>query len=133
LIREFAKNQLGYDRKNTQSKYKRYAQSLFVAVTARIIHRNIIVKNDDFKNDIIELEKIMQNFGLCEKILLVTDKIVTKFLEDSAVETKIEESNTAHNFFSNNVYSNDMLKIIDRKISQESDEITLIKKTVFGM
>ena len=102
-------------------------------MTARIIHRNIIVKNDDFKNDIIELEKIMQNFGLCEKILLVTDKIVTKFLEDSAVETKIEESNTAHNFFSNNVYSNDMLKIIDRKISQESDEITLIKKTVFGI
>ena len=63
MIREFAKNQLGYDRKNTQSKYKRYAQSLFVAVTARIIHRNIIAKNDDFKNDIIELEKIMQNFG----------------------------------------------------------------------
>ena len=133
LIREFAKNQLGYDRKNTQSKYKRYAQSLFVAVSARIIHKNIIEKSEDFKNDIVELEKIMQNFGLCEKILRVTDKIVTKFLEDSAVETKIEESNTAHNFFSNNVYSNEMLKIIDRKISQESDEIALIKKIVFGI
>ena len=33
LIREFAKNQLGYDRKNTQNKNKRYAQSLFVAVS----------------------------------------------------------------------------------------------------
>ena len=133
LIREFAKHQLGYDRKNTQNKNKRYAQSLFVAVTARIIHRNILDNNDDYKNDILELEKIIQNFGLCEKVLRVTDRIVTKFLEDSAVESKIEESNTAHNFFSNNVYSNEMLKIIDRKISQESVEIEFIKKTVFGI
>ena len=133
MIREFAKNQLGYDRKNTQNKNKRYAQSLFVAVTARIIHKNILVKPDDFKSDIIELEKIMQNFGLCKKILRVADKVVTKFLEDSAVEEKIEESNTAHNFFSNQVYSNDMLKIIDRKIGQEKEEIVFIKKTIFGI
>ena len=133
LIREFAKHQLGYDRKNNQNKNKRYAQSLFVAVTARIIHKNILQKNDDYKNDIIELEKIIQNFGLSEKILRVTDRVITKFLEDSAVESKIEESNTAHNFFSNNVYSNEMLKIIDRKISQESEEIKFIKKTIFGI
>ena len=133
LIREFAKNQLGYDRKNTQNKNKRYAQSLFVAVTARIIHKNILSKHDDFKSDISELEKIMKNFGLCEKILHVADKVVTKFLEDSAVETKIEESNTAHNFFSNQVYGNDMLKIIDRKIGQEEEEIGFIKKTIFGI
>ena len=133
LIREFAKNQLGYDRKNTQNKNKRYAQSLFVAVTARIIHKNILAKHDDFKMDISELEKIMQNFGLCEKVLHVADKVVTKFLEDSAVETKIEESNTAHNFFSNQVYGNDMLKIIDRKIGQETEEISFIKKTIFGI
>jgi hypothetical protein len=106
---------------------------LFVAVTARIIHKNILAKHDDFKNDIIELEKIMQNFGLCEKILRIADKVVTKFLEDSAVEEKIEESNTAHNFFSNQVYGNDMLKIIDRKISQETEEIVFIKKTIFGI
>ena len=133
LIREFAKHQLGYDRKNTQTKNKRYAQSLFVAVTARVIHKNILGKNDDFKNDIVELEKIIQNFGLSEKILRVTDRVITKFLEDSAVESKIEESNTAHNFFSNNVYSNEMLKIIDRKISQEAEEIEFIKKTFFGI
>ena len=133
MIREFAKNQLGYDRKNTQNKNKRYAQSLFVAVTARIIHKNILAKHDDFKMDISELEKIMKNFGLCEKILHVADKVVTKFLEDSAVETKIEESNTAHNFFSNQVYGNDMLKIIDRKIGQETEEISFIKKTIFGI
>ena len=133
LIREFAKNNLGYDRKSSQNKNKRYAQSLFVAVTARIIHKNILAKHDDFKTDILELEKIMQNFRLCEKILNVADKVVTKFLEDSAVEIKIEESNTAHNFFSNQVYGNDMLKIIDRKISQETEDIAFIKKTIFGI
>ena len=95
--------------------------------------KNILSKHDDFKMDISELEKIMKNFGLCEKILHVADKVVTKFLEDSAVETKIEESNTAHNFFSNQVYGNDMLKIIDRKIGQETEEISFIKKTIFGI
>jgi len=126
-------HQLGYDRKNTQTKNKRYAQNLFVAVTARVIHKNILGKNDEFKNDIVELEKIFQNVGLCEKILRVTDRVITKYLEDSAVESEVEESNTAHNFFSNNVYSNEMLKIIDRKISQESEEIDYIKKTISGL
>jgi hypothetical protein len=133
LIREYAKNELEYDRKNTQHKNKRYAQSLFVAVTARIIHKNILEKNDDFKSDVKELETIMQNFGLCKKILVIADKVVTKFLEDSAVEAKIEESNTAHNFFSNQVYGNDMLKIIDRKIRQEQNEIGYIRKIISGI
>ena len=75
----------------------------------------------------------MKNLRLCEKIFKVADKLVTKFLEDSAVETKIEESNTAHNFFSNQVYGNDMLKIIDRKIGQEAEDIGFIKKTIFGI
>ena len=133
LIREYAKNELEYDRKNTQHKNKRYAQSLFVAVTARIIHKNILEKNDDFKNDVKELEMIMQNFGLCKKVLVIADKVVTKFLEDSAVEAKIEESNTAHNFFSNQVYGNDMLKIIDRKIRQEQNEIDYVRKIISGI
>ena len=63
----------------------------------------------------------------------MADKVVTKFLDDSEVETKIEESNTAHNFFSNQVYGNDMLRIIDRKISQETGDIAFIKKIIFGI
>jgi len=133
LIREYAKNELGYDRSNTQNRYKKYAQNLFVAVTARIIHKNIIGKNDDFKNDISELEKIIQNVGLFTKILKVSDKVVTKFLEDSKVEEKIFEANTAHNFFSNQVYSKDMLEVIDSKIRQEEEEIDYIKKTISGL
>ncbi len=104
LIREYAKNELGYDRSNTHDRYKKYAQNLFVAVTARIIHKNIIGKNDDFKNDIFELEKIIQNVGLFTKILKVSDKVVTQYLKDSKVEEKIDDANTAHNFFSNQVY-----------------------------
>ena len=133
LIREYAKNELGYDRSNTHDRYKKYAQNLFVAVTARIIHKNIIGKNDDFKNDISELEKIIQNVGLFTKILKVSDKVVTKFLEDSKVEEKIFEANTAHNFFSNQVYSKDMLEVIDSKIRQEEEEIDYIKKIISGL
>ena len=133
LIREYAKNELGYDRKNTQNRYKKYAQNLFVAVTGRIIHKNILEKNDGFKKDIPELEKIIQNVELCIKIIKVSDKIVTKFLEDSKVEEKIDEANTAHNFFSNQVYSNDMLEVIDSKIRQEQEEIDYIKKTISGI
>jgi len=133
LIREYAKNELGYDRSNTQNRYKKYAQNLFVAITARIIHKNIIGKNDDFKNDISELEKIIQNVGLFTKILKVSDKVVTQYLKDSKVEEKIDEANTAHNFFSNQVYSKDMLEVIDSKIRQEEEEIDYIKKTISGL
>jgi len=133
LIREYAKYTLGYDRSNTQNRYKKYAQNLFVAGTARIIHKNILGTDDDFKKDISELEKMIQNIGLFTKILKTTDKVVTKFLEDSKVEEKIDEANTAHNFFSNQVYSKDLLEVIDSKIRQEQEEITHIKKTISGI
>jgi len=132
LIREYAKNELGYD-SSAQNRYKRYAQNIFVAVTARIIHKNILGKNDDFKKDITELEKMIQNVGLFTKILKVADEVVTKFLEDSKVEDKIEEANTAHNFFSNQVYSKSMLEVIDSKIRHEQVEIDYIKKTISGI
>jgi len=133
LIREYAKNELGYDRKSTQNRYKKYAQNLFVAVTARIIHKNILGKNDDFKKDVSELENIIQNIGLFTKILKVADEVVAKFLEDSKVEDTIDGANTAHNFFSNQVYNKDMLEVIDSKIRQEQEEIDYIKKTISGL
>jgi len=133
LIREYAKNELGYDRKNTQNRYKKYAQNLFVAITARIIHKNTLEKNDDFKKDISKLETMIQNVGLFTKILKVSDKVVTNFLGDFVVEKKIDEANTAHNFFSNQVYGKDMLEVIDSKIRQEEEEINYIKKTISGL
>jgi uncharacterized membrane-anchored protein YitT (DUF2179 family) len=104
-----------------------------VAVTGRIIHKNILGKNDDFKKDVLELEKIIQNVGLFIKILKACDKVVTSFLGDFVVERKIDEANTAHNFFSNQVYSKDMLEVIDSKIRQEQEEIDYIKKTISGL
>jgi len=133
LIREYAKNKLGYDRSNTQNRYKKYAQNLLVAVTARIIHKNILGKDDDFKKEISELEKMIQNIGLFTKILKTTDKVVTKFLEDSKVEDRIEEANTAHNIFSNQVYGKSKLEVIDSKIRHEQEEIDYIKKTISGI
>jgi len=102
-------------------------------VAARVIHKNILKTNDDFKKDITSLEKIIHDVGLCTKILKISDKVITKFLEDTIVEDQIVESNTAHNFFSNQVYSVEMLKVIDRKISQEQEEIDVIKKTISSL
>jgi hypothetical protein len=76
---------------------------------------------------------MIQNIGLFTKILKTTDKVVTKFLEDSKVEEKIDEANTAHNFFSNQVYGKPMLEVIDSKIRQEQEEIDYIKKTISGI
>ena len=76
---------------------------------------------------------MIQNIGLFTNILKTTDKVVTKFLEDSKVEEKIDEANTAHNFFSNQVYSKDMLEVIDSKIRQEQEEIDYIKKTISNL
>ena len=112
LIREYAKNELGYDRSNTQNRYKKYAQNLFVAVTARLVHKSILGKNDDFKKDISELEMMIQNIGLFTNILKVADVVVTQFLKDSKVGDAIDEANTAHNFFSNQVYGKSMLEAV---------------------
>jgi len=76
---------------------------------------------------------MVQNVGLFIKILKASDKVVTKFLEDSKVEEKIDDANTAHNFFSNQVYSKDMLEVIDSKIRQEQEEMDYIKKTISGI
>jgi len=49
------------------------------------------------------------------------------------VEEKIEEANTAQNILSHQVYSKDMLEVIDSKIRQEEEEIDYIKKTISGL
>jgi len=59
--------------------------------------------------------------------------VVTKFLDDYEVEKQVEKANTAHNFFSNQVYSKDMLEVIDSKIRQEQEEIDYIKKIISGL
>ena len=79
------------------------------------------------------MEKIIQNVGLFTKILKVSDKVVIQYLKDSKVEETIERANTAHNFFSNQVYSKDMLEVIDSKIRQEEEEIDYIKKIISGL
>ena len=55
--------------------------------------------------------------------------VVTKFLEDTVVDDEIELANTKHNFFSKHVWSDTMLRVIDKKIRQEEDEILSFKET----
>ena len=53
---------------------------------------------------------------------------MTKFLEDTVVDDEIELANTKHNFFSQHVWNDSMLRVIDKKIRQEEEEILALKK-----
>ena len=90
----------------------------------------ILESKGDFKTDIRKLEPIFRSFKLNSRILKVTDIIVTKFLEDTVVDDEIELANTKHNFFSQHVWNESMLRVIDKKIRQEEDEILALKKLV---
>jgi hypothetical protein len=127
LVKEFAKKSLKYGKQGGH-KTKRYATLFFVAVYFRILHKKILESKDDFKGDIRKLEPIFRSFKLNSRILKLTDVIVTKFLEDTVVDDEIELANTKHNFFSQHVWNNTMLRVIDKKIRHEEDEILALKK-----
>ena len=127
LVKEYAKKSLKYGKQGGH-KTKRYATLFFVAVYFRILHTKILESKDDFKVDVRKLEPIFRSFKLNSRILKLTDVIVTKFLEDTVVDDEIELANTKHNFFSQHVWNNTMLRVIDKKIRHEEDEILVLKK-----
>lgn len=129
LVKEFAKKSLRYG-KHGGHKTKRYATLFFVAVYFRILHRKILETKGDFKADVRKLEPIFRSFKLNSRILKTADVIVTKFLEDTVVDDEIELANTKHNFFSQHVWNDTMLRVVDKKIRQEEDEIAALKKLV---
>ena len=111
-------------------KTKRYATLFFVAVYFRILHKKILETKGDFKTDISKLEPIFRSFKLNSRILKLSDILVTKFLEDTVVGDEMELANTKHNFFSQHVWNDAMLRVVDKKILQEEEEIQSIKKLV---
>ena len=127
LVKEFAKKIPKYGKKGGH-KTKRYATLFFVAVYFRILQKNILETKGDFKTDITKLEPIFRSFKLNSRILKLADVVVTKFLEDTVVDDEIEVANTKHNFFSHHVWNDAMLRVVDKKIIQEEDEIEAIKK-----
>lgn len=129
LVKEFAKNSLKYGKRGGH-KTKRYATLFFVAVYFRVLHKNILETKDDFKVDITKLEPIFRSFKLNSRILKLADTVVTKFLEDTVVDDEMEIANTKHNFFSHHVWNDAMLRVVDKKIIQEEDEIESIKKLI---
>ena len=132
LVKEFAKNTLKYGKRGGH-KTKRYATLFFVAVYFRILHKNILETKGDFKSDITKLEPIFRSFKLNSRILKLADTVVTKFLEDTVVDDEMEIANTKHNFFSHHVWNDAMLRVIDKKIIQEEDEIESIKKLISNL
>ena len=129
LVKEYAKKTLSYGKKGGH-KTKRYATLFFVAVYFKILHGQILLTQGDFKEDISKLEPIFKSVKLNQRILKLTDTIVTKFLEDTVVDDEMDAANTYHNFFSHHVWQDSMIRVIEKKIKQEDEEITSIKKIV---
>jgi len=127
LVKEYAKKVLKYGKKGGH-KTKRYATLFYVAVYFRIMYKKILETKGDFKRDVVKLEPIFRSFKLNSRILKTTDIVVTKFLEDTIVDDEIELANTKHNFFSQHVWNDTMLRVLDKKIRQEEDEILSLKK-----
>ncbi len=129
LVKEYAKKSLGYGKRGGH-KTKRYATLFFVATYFRIVHKNILGTKGDFKEDVAKLEPIFKSYKLNERILKLTDVVVTKFLEDTVVDDEMEIANTKHNFFSHHVWNEAMLRVVDKKIRQEEEELESVKKMV---
>ncbi|MDH3610815.1 MAG: AIPR family protein [Nitrosopumilus sp.] len=129
LVKEYAKKIPKYGKKGGH-KTKRYATLFYVAVYFRIMYKKILETKGDFKKDVVKLEPIFRSFKLNSRILKVTDTVVTKFLEDTIVEDEIELANTKHNFFSQHVWNDSMLRVLDKKIRREEEEILSLKKLV---
>ncbi len=132
LVKEFAKTTLKYGKKGGH-KTKRYATLFFVAVYFRILQKKILETKGDFKTDISKLEPIFRSFKLNSRILKLSDVVVTKFLDDTVVDDEMEIANTKHNFFSHHVWNDAMLRVVDKKIRQEEEEIESIKKLVSNL
>ncbi len=129
LVKEYAKKVLKYG-KQGKHKTKRYATLFYVAVYFRILHKNMLQTKGDFKLDILKLEPVFRSFKLNSRILKLADIIVTKFLEDTVVDDEIELANTKHNFFSHHVWNDSMLRVVDKKIKQEEEEVEAVRKLV---
>ncbi|MDE1862895.1 MAG: AIPR family protein [Thaumarchaeota archaeon] len=129
LVKEYAKKILNYGKKGGH-KTKRYATLFFVAVYFKVLHEKILLTRGDFKEDIAKLEPVFKSVKLNQRILKLTDTIVTKFLEDTVVDDEMTAANTYHNFFSHHVWLDSMIRVIEKKIKQEEDEITVIQKIV---
>jgi len=129
VVKEYAKKTLNYGKKGGH-KTKRYATLFFVAVYFKILHEKIILTKGDFKEDIAKLEPIFKSVKLNQRILKLTDTVATKFLEDTVVDDEMTAANTYHNFFSHHVWLDSMIRVIEKKIKQEEDEITSIRKIV---
>ena len=132
LVKEYAKKVLKYG-KQGKHKTKRYATLFYVAVYFRILHKNMLQTKGDFKLDILKLEPVFRSFKLNSRILKLADIVVTKFLEDTVVDDEIELANTKHNFFSHHVWNDSMLRVVDKKIKQEEEEIEVVRKLVVSL
>ena len=129
LVKEYAKKVLNYGKKGGH-KTKRYATLFFVGVYFKILHEKVLLTKGDFKEDISKLEPIFKSIKLNQRILKLTDTVVTKFLEDTVVDDEMMAANTYHNFFSHHVWQDSMVRVIEKKIKHEEEEIDSVQTVV---
>ena len=129
LVKEYAKKVLNYGKKGGH-KTKRYATLFFVGVYFKILHEKVLLTKGDFKEDISKLEPIFKSIKLNQRILKLTDTVVTKFLEDTVVDDEMMAANTYHNFFSHHVWQDSMIRVIEKKIKHEEEEIDSVQTVV---
>lgn len=130
LIREYSKKEFSYGPKNKSHKTKRYATLLFVAVYAKLLNEKILEVKGNYKNNIIKLESVFRNFETNHKVMSLTDSIVSNFLSDYLVNQEISKANSPHNFFSQNVYNEKMLDVLEQKMDSQEIEICKIKECI---
>ncbi|CAI9832088.1 MAG: AIPR family protein [Nitrosopumilus sp.] len=131
LAKEHAKAALGYG-KHGGHRTKRYATLFFVAVYFRLLCGGVLGAGGEFRAEVRNMEPLFRDHQLNSGVLGLADTIVTKFLEDTTVEDEMERANTKHNFFSRHVWSDSMLRVVQKKMRQEEDGIAALREAVRG-
>lgn len=129
LVKEFAKNKLGYGRGGERNK--RRATFFYVFVYFYIIAKTLQVEPEELKfieNYEDKIDNIFDKFETNKSILELANNVVEKFLEDSVVDKKIDDIGI-ENFFKASADKDNMKGILMQKIRRIEKELEGIKAT----
>ncbi len=123
LVKEFAKNKLGYGKKAEGAKKR--ATFFYVFAYFRTLAKVFKIEPDSLTliDDYRErIDKIFGNFEINKEILELVNETVGKFLEDSVVENKIQEVGT-ENFFKASADKEEMKTIFTQKLKRVDNKL----------
>lgn len=140
LVREYAKAHLNYGTREEGKEWKVNSTLFFVAIYFKLLARLLDYEGDLTKMDLNKIEKIFKDFNLNEKILKLTDKVISEFMKDSQVfnrtmiTMKVGETTQRlfdyPTFFKTHAYKEEFKQIIEFKISLFEHEISQLKNQI---